>query len=466
MSNRAYSQGEFRGDFTRDTFDPLKHFSRVFMQQGRVQLDADWNEQTSIIWHYLRALAADLIGPHGGRGDGFMIESLPAVDVPTNKTKQDFSIHEGRYYVQGLLCENDQRIAYFQHRGLSFEQFEQLHPGNYLVYLDAWERHITFIEDEDLGRNNPAIREVALGGPDTATRAMVVWQVKTKPVDGAVNAAVNKAKDYKQFLAMLGVDIPSNAGRLKAKAQGSDPGDDEPCIIKPEARYRGLENQLYRVEIHNPGTTNEATFKWSRDNGSVAFPLRELDSDGTTTTVTLVHLGRDQRSRLALGDWVEIVDDDYALQNHAESLLQVSAIDRDADKITLRGAPADMVGQNPHKHPFLRRWDQHKNKHNTPDEMGIPIVESTTEWIELESGVQIQFQPSNNGDYQYRTGDYWLIPARVATGDVEWPGSANAPVALLPHGVQHHYAPLAVITVNNDGIVEPKDVRRTFSLPT
>ena len=38
-----------RGDFSRDTFDPVKHFSRVLQQQGRVQLDADWNEQTAIL---------------------------------------------------------------------------------------------------------------------------------------------------------------------------------------------------------------------------------------------------------------------------------------------------------------------------------------------------------------------------------------------------------------------------------
>ena len=38
-----------KGDFTRDTFDAAKHFSRVLMQQGQVQLDADWNEQTSIL---------------------------------------------------------------------------------------------------------------------------------------------------------------------------------------------------------------------------------------------------------------------------------------------------------------------------------------------------------------------------------------------------------------------------------
>jgi 2-polyprenyl-6-methoxyphenol hydroxylase-like FAD-dependent oxidoreductase len=41
----------------------------------------------------------------------------------------------------------------------------------YLVYLDVWERHLTHIEA-------PSIREVALGGPDTTTRAQIVWQVR------------------------------------------------------------------------------------------------------------------------------------------------------------------------------------------------------------------------------------------------------------------------------------------------
>ena len=46
-----------KGDFTRDTFDASNHFTRVLMQQGRVQLDADWNEQTAILLHYLQSLA-------------------------------------------------------------------------------------------------------------------------------------------------------------------------------------------------------------------------------------------------------------------------------------------------------------------------------------------------------------------------------------------------------------------------
>ncbi|MFX8500613.1 DUF6519 domain-containing protein, partial [Acinetobacter baumannii] len=51
-----------KGDFTRITFDPANHFSRVLLQQGRVTLDADANEQASILLHYLQTLARDLIG--------------------------------------------------------------------------------------------------------------------------------------------------------------------------------------------------------------------------------------------------------------------------------------------------------------------------------------------------------------------------------------------------------------------
>ena len=37
------------GDYTRFTFDPLKRYSGVLMQQGRVQLDSDWNEEIDIL---------------------------------------------------------------------------------------------------------------------------------------------------------------------------------------------------------------------------------------------------------------------------------------------------------------------------------------------------------------------------------------------------------------------------------
>ena len=53
------------GDYTRFTFDRSKRYSGVLMQQGRVQLDADWNEAIEIVKQSVRTLAHDTFGPAG-----------------------------------------------------------------------------------------------------------------------------------------------------------------------------------------------------------------------------------------------------------------------------------------------------------------------------------------------------------------------------------------------------------------
>src|SRR5712672_1023607 len=93
-----------KADLTRNTFDPLKHYARVLMQQGRVQLDSDWNEQSAILLHHLRALAADLIGQTGGSGNGLAITNPTSFSVSLSG---DFVIGLGHFYVDGVLCEAD-----------------------------------------------------------------------------------------------------------------------------------------------------------------------------------------------------------------------------------------------------------------------------------------------------------------------------------------------------------------------
>src|SRR5713101_9363791 len=98
-------------DLTRDTFHPLKHYARVLTQQGRVQLDADMNEQAAILLRYLHILAADLIGPAGGPKDKWGFNISPLTPTPT---PLDFQIGFGNYYVKGLLCQADfTPIAFF-----------------------------------------------------------------------------------------------------------------------------------------------------------------------------------------------------------------------------------------------------------------------------------------------------------------------------------------------------------------
>ena len=36
------------GDYSRFPFDPRRNYSGVLLQQGRVLLDQDWNEQSAI----------------------------------------------------------------------------------------------------------------------------------------------------------------------------------------------------------------------------------------------------------------------------------------------------------------------------------------------------------------------------------------------------------------------------------
>ncbi len=466
-----------KADLTRSTFDQRKQFTRVLMQQGRVQLDSDWNEQVAILLHYMQTLATDIIGPHGGPADNLGFEIITDLDsLPEEEQKRlealddgDFVIGKGRYYVDGVLCENESYTKYTDQPDL--HGLEPTEEGRYLVYLDVWERHITAIED-------PGIREVALGGPDTATRAKVVWQVR---VDSVPDEAEDKdGRDARFTLDRDSIRDnwrerwlqrwqPANRGMLKAKGREDLDDDADPCIISPEARYRGAENQLYRVEIHTggeigrddgsdeefrrettayereTGTTigNAPTFKWSRDNGSVTFPIRDLDG----SVVTLESLGRDEYLGLKVGDMVEIVDDDYILQGRAEPLLRVEETDATTMRVTLGGQPSSDVGRDPTKHPLLRRWDHgaSDSPNGSSNYDTIPLREDA--WLTLEDGIQVYFQPSLEQQEQnvYRTGDYWLIPARTATGDVEWPGDVGQPEARPPHGVEHHYAPLAIV---------------------
>src|SRR3954468_22200228 len=95
-----------KGDFSRSTFRPDKHYSGVRMQQGRVQLDADWNEQIDIQQRLDETSTLDLAGQSGAprNGGGFRIGS--------QLDGSDLTISAGRYYVDGIQCQNEANILY------------------------------------------------------------------------------------------------------------------------------------------------------------------------------------------------------------------------------------------------------------------------------------------------------------------------------------------------------------------
>ncbi len=424
------------GDFTHLFMNQDKQFSRLLMQQGRVFLDSDFNEAQDILTQALRTLVEVIIGPHGGEPEAFWLTPVAG--------EEDFAIGQGRYYVNGLLCESMGDLTY---QG-QFEDEQELPDGALLAYLDVWEQHVTSLEDPD-------IREVALGGPDTASRARIMWRIRLiSPGDVWPEDIESWLEDHV---------MPISQAQMRARTRPAD-DEEDPCITSPDSRYRGAENQLYRVEIHsgtvdtNGQPSNERpTIKWSRENGAVVYPVTDGPdvSDNGTVTFRVAHLGRDDgRFGLSPGNWVEYLNDNYTKHGQAGPLLKVQSVDRVTREVT--AVSRQSVTFRTGKHALLRRWD-----HRSDDASGAVPIErgcSPEGWLELEDHIEVCFVSGAEG--RYRAGDYWLIPARTATGNIIWPRDENeVSQPTFPRGVRHHYAPLARIVVN-DGVSIEEHYRR------
>lgn len=424
-----------KGDFSSLRNGHSRHYTGVLKQQGRVDLDADWNEYVAIQEYLHNTVEKDVIGACGvpKYGGGFHI----------GWDGQDLTISQGRIYVDGILCDLEAPITYLGQP--DYPGPPALNPvaeRTDLIYLDVWQRHVTAVED-------PEIRERALGGPDTTTRLETVCQIKAFEVG---DNDVDCADEIDGWPPVTGGALSSQ----ELPAQSSD----DPCLIAPGGGYRGLENRLYRVEIHRgTGPGGPPTFKWSRDNGSVVFPIEEFVS-AEPTKVVVSRLGHDQVLALREDDWVEVAGDVSDLSGEPALLTKIANIDQARRKLTLADDVSGVTGQG---HPKVRRWDQTQTDDTTGlDEGARPVREDR--WLDLEDGVQIRFKAGQT----YRSGDYWAFAARTATGKVERLVEAE------PQGVAHHYCRLALVTwsAREDGTVEAdvRDCRKEFppltELPT
>jgi Family of unknown function (DUF6519) len=455
-----------KGDFSRLTYDQEKRFSRVLMQQGRVQLDADWNEQASIFVESIRSLTADVIGPHSG---------MTPTSFQIEPGETGFHIKKGRYYVQGIECTNATDQPY--DKQAHYPAAEPLTDGKYLVYLDVWERYVTAAEDD-------GIREVALGGADTSSRGQIVWQVKTLLLDDNASGEVGSRLNALQRLEKGEALWPRNPQRVQEARKAfveyaqqllEEQLQKKGCVTlrasvgghgtETTPQYQGGENQLYRVEIHQEATaaSGKATFKWSRENGSVTFPIQSAmcsKLNPKELLVTLKYFGSDSRGGLNIDDWVEIVDESHVLRGTPGPLYQVEKIDLGGMETLVTLKSMHPLAQNDASlqlcRAVLRRWDH--GARNEAIDGGAIVVREGVE-VELEDNLKITFRSQSNGHPAvYRSGDYWLIPARAATRDIDWPRTNDEKGHVMyaergPRGSDHRYAPLAYVTADKEGCV-------------
>ncbi len=444
------------GDYSRRIFRKNKHYSGVLMQQGRVQLDADWNEQLEIQLYRTETESIDVIGRCGvpRKNGGFAIGSAPG--------GQDLTISAGRIYVDGLLCELETAATYLTQPYLPNPEHTtaitsppssppgptrrlNLPNGNYLIFLDAWQQERTALDDQ-------LIREVALGGPDTTARIQNVWQVKLLPVAVTSPPASPPADSFtcKTPFPEFEQATAHSTGTLNAQTAPPKPEDD-PCLLPPTSGFSRLENQLYRIEIQTGGTLTGAggpvTFKWSRDNASVETTVVSIADDVATVKDT----GKDELLSFAGDNWVEIVNEESTLKANPRPLVQIDQVNPATREIKFKTSLTSFANLIPGLK--LRRWDQSKGATAN----GLQATAGV--WIDIEAGVQVQFSAGT-----YHSGDYWLIPARTETREIEWPPFKipnTQPIAQPPRGVRHHFCRLALLEVTG-GVLKVKDCRTTF----
>lgn len=477
-------------DNSRYTFDPRNDYSGVVMEQGRVQVDADWNEWLAEISRRTRAEALDTLGDSLGRGvypatTPFAFHLSASQDSKGNH----LAIGSGRMYVDGLLAENHGIAVNWQqspavsqpaagvqwdpaldemsgapqipHAGEVTIDFTQqpylpgatLPAGNgpFLAYLDVWQRAVTYLEDP--GLIDPAV------GVDTTGRLQTVWQVKL--LDVSTVSGVSCSTPDAGIAAWQSLIAPS-AGTLTTGVVQSTPSG--PCCLTSNTGFTGLENQLYRVEIHKAGGAG-ATFKWSRDNASVITGVTAISTvtnsvSNKASQLVVQSLGRDQVLGFAPGNWIEITDDWLELNGQHGELHRIDSIDVAARTITLDSVVAAAsfptptgTLTDPSRHTRIVRWDQSGKVFQSDgttvwvdlDAAGstgeIPVPPAGTTLI-LEDGVTVAFG-LNPAAGTFDTGDFWTFAARTADGSVQ--ALTQAP----PRGIHHHFARLSIVTFPN-----------------
>ena len=240
-----------KSQISRHSHDPAKRYSGVFQQQGRMITDADWNELQAIVKARLDEALRDVVG--GG------VPSRRPLSV--RFTGATFEIVPGVLYAGGQPARlgNPGDAVFTYATQPDFPSAPGAIAANDLIYVDAWERGVSFLED-------PALQDPGLNGADTCTRTQTMLQIKRAPSGQSPELTLESdARNPAVGDALLGVGLR----RAQSSTDILDPAADEVAIDQP------IGNFVFRVEVHDVvGPANNPTsitLKWSSENAAEAY---------------------------------------------------------------------------------------------------------------------------------------------------------------------------------------------------
>ncbi len=246
-------------EISRDSHQPEQRYSGVYQQQGRMLTDADWNELVDILKHRLDDALGDVVGSKQGSNGG--IPRHRALKIIPH-AGDHFMIQPGHVYVDGMAARLPGQTNFSYNTQPDFPAPPpRPGTGNYLLYVDVWERTVTQLMDARL-------RDAGLHGADTCTRKQTLCQIKSAPFDPASVVNIdpeNALQNPPQGNAKLSL-------LLLQKTTQPDPCD--PCADTLNVDSKPG-NYLFRVELHEVLSAatgvQKITLKWSSENGAEQF---------------------------------------------------------------------------------------------------------------------------------------------------------------------------------------------------
>ncbi len=292
-------------DRARISFDPTRGYRSVVAQQGRVTLEADVNEQSSIESESLRIETIDIIGPAGTpEPHGYEVSVASGA----------ITVAPGIMYVGGWRMESVETVPLAKQP----DWLDQPAPpaaaaGNYVVALLVTEQFISATEDQ-------ALREVALGGPDTAARSKLIQHFVELPVN-ATECLAAEADLKKTLLEKMGLVLNPDTLALSYDATlevnpFSPPTQTDPCCPPAQGGYLGSDNQLVCVTVASLGSS--PTLLWGWNNASFLYLAAVVNSTASSPIVQLIPAPVDAAHSPQPGQVVEILQTTMVLGDPAD----------------------------------------------------------------------------------------------------------------------------------------------------
>ncbi len=443
---------------SRNSRQASKNYSSVCHQQGRMLTDSDLTEQALLTRDRLSQALQDVIGSGTPRFNALLQLTLSGnTETPT--------LHWGRVYVDGVPAEVMAAKAAEGEPVVDPEMFEYDHQllypeapalptaSAYRLYLDVWERAVTWLEDEKL-------RDPGLHGADTTTRTQTMAQVKwcdidTQPLCPQVNPQIGDAQ-LQLILRSLSSDIDK-----------CDPCSEELDLNDPVGNY------LFRVELHdvhyndplppakrdkdNPVLADRITLKWSSENGAEAYKTTDVPPDFISTQFVYEFFNDTNEKHLG-NHLAREVSNERIIDGQRDDLLETYPATPPAEK------------------NYVRRWDGFckliKVGNNWQLDSGFegslelkPGTDNPGTVIQGGDSVTIELRMITMlidlADNAMLCGDYWTAPVRETIhqqGDILLQGE-EVDTGALPQGELHHYMLLVDIAADGNTMTLPEGVQ-------